>query len=369
MEKSYVEKHTIFETVVGSRAYGTNRPDSDFDKAGVMIPDVEYFFGTKKFEQFQGFPGEDKTIYDIRKGLRLIADNNPNMMDLLWVPDRCILKETPYWGAIKEKRDLFLSKKCRFTYSGYAFAQLSRIKTHRSFLLSPPKHKPSRQNYGLPETSVFPTSQLKAVCYAALDFIADEEKENFFKELDTIYADYVIPLFARFLLPNQRAEAMEWLQLGIKSQTEAFKSLGTQYIKNEYLEMAQKELSFHSASHQWQRYQQWKKARNPARAELEKKFGYDTKNAMHLVRLIRLGEEILETGQVNVDRTHIDAEELKAIRDGAWPYEKIEEYAQEKDQHFNELYQSTTLPKRADLEAIEKLCINIISKYFHDYRD
>lgn len=367
MEISYVEKHTIFEAIVGSQAYGTNRPDSDIDKAGIMIPGVEYFFGTKKFEQFQGFPGEDKTIYDIRKGLRLIADNNPNMMDLLWIPDRCILIETPYWKEIKEKRNLFLSKKSRFTYSGYAFAQLAKIKTHRSFLLNPPKHKPSREDYGLPEKSVFPTSQLKAVCNAALDFIAEEEKTNFFKELDAIYADYVVPLFARFLLPDQRAEAMEWLQLGIKAQTEAFKSLGTQYIKDEYIEMAQNELSFYSASREWKRYQQWKKTRNPARAELERKYGYDTKNAMHLVRLIRLGEEILKTGEVNIDRTCIDAEELRYIRDGGWPYEKIEKYAQEKDEYFNELYRTTSLPKRAGIEAIEKLCVETVSKFIRQH--
>ncbi|AEZ66297.1 hypothetical protein phiTE_131 [Pectobacterium phage phiTE] len=38
------------------------------------------------------------------------------------------------------------------------------------------------------------------------------------------------------------------------------------------------------------------KNRNAARHELEEKFGYDTKHAMHLVRLLRMSQEILETG-------------------------------------------------------------------------
>src|ERR1039458_5020213 len=38
--------------------------------------------------------------------------------------------------------------------------------------------------------------------------------------------------------------------------------------------------------HQVDQYNGWKAQRNPKRAELEAKFGYDTKHAMHLVRLM-----------------------------------------------------------------------------------
>lgn len=126
MKIEYVEAHTIFECIVGSQAYGTNDSKSDLDYAGVMIPGLEYFLGMKRVEQFQGYE-IDKTIYEIRKALTLIADNNPNMLDLLFTPDRCIVKETKYWEMIKEKRDLFLSKRARYTFSGYAIAQLGRI--------------------------------------------------------------------------------------------------------------------------------------------------------------------------------------------------------------------------------------------------
>ena len=52
----------------------------------------------------------------------------------------------------------------------------------------------------------------------------------------------------------------------------------------------------------WDCYQTWKTDRNPARAELERQHGYDTKHAMHLIRLMRMG--------VQCD----DADELCAIR-------------------------------------------------------
>ena len=52
----------------------------------------------------------------------------------------------------------------------------------------------------------------------------------------------------------------------------------------------------------WDSYQTWKTHRNPARAELERQHGYDTKHAMHLIRLMRMGLEVLETGDLGVRR-------------------------------------------------------------------
>jgi len=367
MEIQYVEDRTIFLTVIGSRAYGLSRPDSDEDQAGVMIPGKEYFFGFDRFDQFNGFPGVDKTIYDIRKILKLIADNNPNCMDLLFVPDRCIKKITPYWHIFMENRDLFVSKKCRWTFSGYSRAQLERIDTHRKFLLNPPQSEPKREDFGLPATSIFPTAQLKAVVYAALgDFIIEEEKENFLDSLDDVYSNYIMPLFGRYVKDDRRALALEYLQVGIKSQANTLKALGPSYIKDEYIEEATKELQYYHAQQEWDRYAQWKKTRNKARAEIEAKFKFDAKHAMHLVRLIRMCQEILETGKVNVDRTGIDADELKAIRDGAWSYEQIKEYSDNMDRKAEELYKTSTIQKSPDINKIKKLCVDVCEKYLSD---
>lgn len=365
MENSYVLPRIIFETVVGSRAYGIHREDSDYDRVGVMIPGKEYFFGWKKFEQFQGFD-TDRTIYDIRKAISLIKDNNPNMMDLLWMPERCILKMTPYWESVVEHRDWFVSKRVRYTYSGYAIAQLKRIKTHRKFLLNPPTTEPRREDFSLSEISIFPTSQLKAIVYAAMEFIASEEKPNFITELDSIYGDYVIPLLGRFIKEEERSTALEWLQLGIKAQAKSFLSLGTKYLRDEYIEQAQNEVRYYNACREWSQYLNWKKHRNKARAELEEKYGFDAKHASHLVRLLRTGIEALSTGVVNVDRTDIDAEELKAIRNGAWAFEKIEEFAIESDKKLNELYKNSMLPKRPKEEKIHELCIQTVDRYLQE---
>lgn len=363
MEANYVRDNTIFETIVGSRAYGINKEDSDYDKAGVMVPGIEYFYGFKKFEQYKD-PTTDRTIYDIRKALNLISDNNPNMMDLLFVPERCIIKTTPFWQKIMDHRDWFVSKRCRYTFSRYAIAQLERIKTHRKYLLEPPKAAPSREAFGLSKVPMFPTAQIKAICNAALELVIDEEKPNLIDEIDGVYGDYIIPLFLRYVKEDQRQLGMEWIQKGVKAQAKSILSLGNNYIKEEYLEEARKELAFYHAQKNWERYSIWKKSRNKKRAELEVKYKYDAKHASHLVRLIRMGAEILETGKVNVDRTGIDAEELKSIRNGAWTYEEVEEYAYEVDAKLDILYEGSKLPKAVDLKRIDKLCVNVVSDYF-----
>lgn len=368
MEIKYVEDHTIFECIVGSQAYGTDNEFSDFDYSGVMIPGKEYFLGLKRFEQFQGYQGVDKTIYDIRKALELVADNNPNMLDLLHTPERCIVKMTKYWERIIENKSLFVSKRIRYTFSGYAIAQLNRIKTHRKFLLNPPTKQPERSDFGLGSTPMFPTSQIKAVCQAALDIIVETERESFVSELDKIYGDYIVPLLTRFIIPEERILAMEWLQQGLKSQCHAFVSLGNQYLKDEHVDQAHRELQYYNAAQEWKQYQNWKKSRNIKRADLEAKFGYDTKHSMHLVRLMRMGREGLLTGSLNVDRTNIDAEELKFIRNGGWTFEQIEQYANDMDKELATLYKSSTLQKSPDRESISDLCIELVDEYLYENR-
>lgn len=51
------------------------------------------------------------------------------------------------------------------------------------------------------------------------------------------------------------------------------------------------------------------------------KFGYDPKNAAHLIRLWRMGLEFVETGELTVYRP--DREELKAIKRGEWSLDAI----------------------------------------------
>ncbi len=113
---------------------------------------------------------------------------------------------------------------------------------------------------------------------------------------------------------------------------------------------------------EWQHYQSWKKNRNAARAALESQFGFDVKHGAHLIRLLRMGREILTTGKVNVWRGDIDAEELIAIRRGEWSYERLVEEAEAENARLEEIWQerSYVVPKSPDLEKLDALVVELI---------
>lgn len=369
MDVEYIEKHKIFEGIVGSRAYGLHNEDSDYDKAGIVIPGIEYFFGSKIFEQFQNYE-TDKCMYDIRKYIKLLTENNPNIIDVVNLPDRCVIYTSKYFEKIKDNFDLFLSKKCKFTYSGYSIQQLVRIKNHRKYLINPPKCKPERKDFGLEETSIFKSAQLKSIINieSLFDYVSEENKTSFIHELDTVYADNVIPVFRKYLSKDRNDVCLSYIQNTLQSQLNTFTILGHNgYIKDEYFEEAEKELKFENANREWKVYDAWKKGRNEKRKVYEEKYGFDLKHAATLIKLLRMGMEILETGKVNVDRTNIDAEELKAIRyDGIWTYEMVENYCNEMNEKLNVAYEKSTLQKDPQMDKINDLQIEIIDEYLKD---
>jgi len=366
-----VEDNTIFVTGTGSRLYGIHNEDSDFDKTGVMMPtlksllkaDLGVLSTLENPDQFK-YPDTDYTVFDIRKVFRILIDNGPNMFDLLYSPESAIIKNTPIWEEVRANRDIFVSKKCRYTFSGYAVSQLLRIKTHRSYLLDPPTIKPERSNFKLPPLPIFPSAQIKGVLSSVLTIVQEDRKPLFIADLDKVYRDYVSPLLAEYVVPEERTLAYEWLLAGIKSQASTLLHIPS-YVKEEYIEMARREISFYQANNEWSQYCTWKKNRNKSRAVLEEKFGYDTKHACHLVRLLRCGVELLETGSLSVDRRGIDADELKFIRSGGWSFEKIEEYCSTMDKKLEEAYTNSKIQLIPNSEKAYELCYRLVENYMN----
>jgi len=94
------------------------------------------------------------------------------------------------------------------------------------------------------------------------------------------------------------------------------------------------------------------------RKQLVKQFGYDTKNAAHLIRLLRMGIEFLTDGQLRVFRE--DAHELKDIKQGKWSLEKVKQTADELFGLAREAHIKSPLPPEPDKILAEDLLIQII---------
>ena len=349
----WLADRTIFLTITGSQAYGTNIATSDTDYKGVTVPPKEYFYGLKKFEQVDKFNGVDCTIFDIRKFVSLAADCNPDIIEMLYTAPADQLIKTDVGALLVENRGLFLSKKARWTFQGYAFAQLKRIKGHYRWLKQLPTHKPTREECGLPEHMVVPADQLNAA-WALIRKRMDSWNPDFsgLAPAETIKLQVNIDTVLQEIVGST-------LYLGEKENlwphAAAYEGFSTNFI-----EVIQKEKAYKGKLTEWQQYQEWLANRNEARAELEAKYGYDVKHGMHLCRLCRMCREILETGEVIVKRP--DAEELKSIRNGAWPYEKLVAWAEEQEASMDALYAKSTLPKAPNREKIDQLLVEIVER-------
>jgi len=98
------------------------------------------------------------------------------------------------------------------------------------------------------------------------------------------------------------------------------------------------------------------------RKGLVNKFGYDTKNAAHLIRLLRMCIEFLQDGVFRVKRQ--DAEELLKIKRGEWTLDQVKAEGESLFELAKEAYEKSPLPEELDHEKINKLCCTILEMRF-----
>ena len=95
------------------------------------------------------------------------------------------------------------------------------------------------------------------------------------------------------------------------------------------------------------------------RRERFERFGYDCKNAAHLIRLLRMGIESLVTGEINVARH--DAKQLKEIKAGEWTLGQVETEAERLQKLLDEAFVKSALPAKPDYKKAEMLLMDILS--------
>ena len=297
----------IFETVHGSTAYGLARDGSDVDLKGIVIGPSAWYVGWRGGpEQVDLSP--DHVRYELRKFFRLAADANPTALEMLFVDPAHQRTVTAAGLRLVEARDLFVSKRVADRFGRYAVSQLKRIRTHRGWLLDPPKSAPTRAGFGLPERTVIPADQL-----AAAQTLIDAG--------DLAAAD----------------------------------------VSANFLDLLDREKRYKNAQAHWQRYHDWLHSRNPHRSAIEARFGYDTKHAMHLVRIQRMAFEVLSTCIVNVTRP--DRDELLAVRDGAWTFDELAAHTEELATRIEAAAVDSSLPEQPDLDRLDTLCAELVMEH------
>jgi predicted nucleotidyltransferase len=145
---SWLPDNLCYETIMGSDAYGVSSGASDKDVYGVVFAPLHMTFPhlggeipgfgrqLKRFENWQEHHIEtpdkevwDFQVYSIVNYFQLAMDNNPNIIDSMFTPRRCVLSSTTIGELIRERRKDFLHKGSWHKLKGYSYSQLAKIKT------------------------------------------------------------------------------------------------------------------------------------------------------------------------------------------------------------------------------------------------
>jgi uncharacterized protein len=178
---SYVV-NTHYETIMGSEAYGVATDYSDRDIYAFCIPDKETVFPHLKgyidgfgrqhhrFDVFQQHHIEhnkinyDIQVYNIIKYFHLCMENNPNMIDSLFTPHRCVIHISDIGEMVRSNRHLFLHKGMFHKFKGYAFSQIKNARTK----VPVGKRKETIEKYGVDVKFLYHTVRLVLECEQAL---------------------------------------------------------------------------------------------------------------------------------------------------------------------------------------------------------
>ncbi len=322
----------------GSHAYGTNIATSDQDFRGIFCADPinirTPFFRMKEGEDADE---EDTKLYELAEYMKLCVACSPNIIETLWVDWNGIVSIGTGYNLLRSHRQELLSSQIAATTTGYALAQLKRIKGHNKWINNPQ-----------PEQQPKPSEHLTVVQW----FGADKNLHP------TIWRnDHRLIPFGNDMFGVVQAPGFEvWDDNG--NLNDNFEGNRADY-NNTYLMIVKwNRDEFKTRLEKWQQYWTWKKERNKVRSALEESHGYDTKHAMHLVRLLRMGVEALRDGVILVKRP--DAEELLSIRNGAWTYDELVSYADKMKDDVDKVWlPKTSLAEKVDLELAADLIMAV----------
>lgn len=300
---------------VGSHSHGTYVPPSDpqaiddVDFMGVVVPPVEYVLGIENWEGVNFQRDElDCVFYSFEKFMRLLVKSNPNVLGLLWLRDEDIIAHDATWWNILEKRMEFSSLDAYNAFIGYAYGQLKRMTAFDA------------------KTTKEWDDAVTLVETAGWDVNACTDKS----------ATLPMPNYAALNhWRGHRVFEASWNTL----LTEAKVSIQRIHARHFQGYMGEK------------------------RKALVRQYGYDTKNAAHLIRLMRMCLEFLDDGKLRVYRT-TDAQEIRDIKAGRWTLELAQSHAQQLFDAAKVRKESSPLPETPDRKTINRLVVELQRDFY-----
>lgn len=337
----------IFEVIAGSKAYGLDNEKSDTDIRGVFVLPKELFYSLDYIPQVSN-ETNDIVYYELKRFMELLSKNNPNIIELLNVPAKCMLHKDELMDRIKP--EMFLSKLCEKTFANYAFSQIKKAYGLEKKINNPvePERKSvldfcfvhvEKEAVPLVEWLTGQGFQQNELALSAIAHLRD--CYNLYYSTTLKYGGIT------------RKENANDVCLSSISKEE--KPIGILYFNKDGYSVYCK---------QYKAYWEWVSKRNDERYKTTMSHGknYDSKNMMHVFRLLRMAEEIAREGKINVVR--YDKGYLLAIKKGEFEYDVLLNDAEELKSDLPYLYRTSNLPEMPDLIAVNKLLVEIRGEYY-----
>ncbi|GAE88837.1 nucleotidyltransferase domain-containing protein [Acetivibrio straminisolvens] len=306
-----LRENILILTTAGSIAYGTNVDTSDIDIRGVTIEVKQDLLGLSSFEQFEDRT-TDTVVYGLKKFISLCLDSNPNVLEILGTRDDHLLVITKEGQLLRDNADLFFSKKAIHSFGNYATAQLRRLKN----ALARDSYPQAEKEQHILDSILGQMEHLKRTY------------KSFTNEEINLYIDQS---------DKQEMDTEIFIDINLKHYP-------LRDLKNIYSDMSNVVKNYSKLNH-----------RNNKKDEL-----HLNKHAMHLIRLLITGTEILEGKGINTYREK-EREFLLDIRKGKYSYNELFEMVDEYERRFRLAAENTSLPDNPDYKRVEELMLEIYS--------
>lgn len=340
---------------MGSQAYGTATPNSDIDIKGIYIQNI-YDVASFKYQQ-QIMPNKDATFYEVKRFLELAGSANPTILELMWMPDRCVqIKDPLFIKYIESNRDLFLTKECANSFCGYAYQQIVKAK-------------------GLDKKMNWEEDRIKRktpIDFCKFLWLPDWKHKKDIRlsnKIDLLTPDWFNQdFYALTKIDNTKQlykfwyikmPAQEWTR-PLCNNDDLIMTAIPEDIDAKLLAIVQYDLDgFQAHCREYNQYQTWLKERNESRYVDVQNHGQkiDGKNLMHCYRLMDMAEEIVKEHKIIVERPN--RQELLDIRHGKYDLQTLIDRAEEKIETIKEAYRTSDLPDKVDGEKVNEILVNI----------
>lgn len=342
------DMNIIFKCVVGSQSYGTATPTSDTDIKGVYIQSIDDLITYGYCEQIN--TSKDETYYEVRRFLTLLQTANPTVLEMLYTPEDHIITKTPEFDLILAEKEKFLTKNCRFSFGGYAVAQIKKAKG----LDKKMNWEKSRVDRKTPLDFTYAYEDGKTM--PLIKWLSDRNLKQEYCGL--VALDHFPNSYALYYDTNADTSPMGFKGIILNDSNEVRLSsvpkgmsplTVVQYNKDGY--------SMHCKD--YNDYQKWLENRNTQRyVDIEHHDQQiDGKNLLHCRRLLDVAIEIATEGKMSVRRPNADY--LLSIRRGEVDLETIITKAEEDIKVMDEAYMNSNLPDTCSEGFITDLLLKI----------